>query len=99
MHAEHFMTTDDTPEATRSAILRLVEAAGGGKSVSPDEVARSLAGPDPEAWSRRMPAVRREAVRLAHDGRLVIRRKGRVVDPDDFKGVYRLALPGGDAGA
>lgn len=93
------MTTEDTPEAVRSAILRLVEAAGAGKSVGPDDVARVLAGSDPKAWSRRMPAVRREAVRLAHEGRLVIRRKGRLVNPDDFKGVYRLGLPGGDAGA
>jgi hypothetical protein len=26
-------------------------------------------------------------------GRIVILRKGRPVDPDDFKGVYRLSLP------
>jgi hypothetical protein len=40
-----------------------------------------------------MPAVRRVAVRLALDGRLVIYRKGKPVDPNDFKGVYRLGLP------
>ena len=40
-----------------------------------------------------MQPVRKAAVRLAHRGRLVILRKGRSVDPDSFKGVYRLALP------
>jgi hypothetical protein len=40
-----------------------------------------------------MVPVRRTAVRLAHEGRIVIYRKGKPVDPDDFKGVYRLGLP------
>jgi hypothetical protein len=38
-------------------------------------------------------AVRRAAVKLALDGRLVIYRKGKPVDPADFKGVYRVGLP------
>jgi hypothetical protein len=37
--------------------------------------------------------VRRTAVVLAKQGRLVIYRKGRPADPDDFRGVYRLGLP------
>jgi hypothetical protein len=40
-----------------------------------------------------MQPVRRVAVRLMKEGRLVILRKGRPVDPDDFRGVYRLAAP------
>ena len=43
-----------------------------------------------------MPDVRRAAVRLMKQGRLVILRKGRPVDPDDFRGVYRLALVDGE---
>jgi hypothetical protein len=43
--------------------------------------------------------VRRAAVRLMKQGRIVILRKGRPVDPDDFRGVYRLALPGSEEGA
>jgi hypothetical protein len=35
-------------------------------------------------------------VRLMQQGRVVILRKGRPVDPDDFRGVYRLALGGGE---
>jgi hypothetical protein len=32
-------------------------------------------------------------VALAQAGRLTIYRKGKPVDPADFKGVYRLGLP------
>jgi len=32
-------------------------------------------------------------VRLMKEGRVVILRKGRAVDPDSFKGTYRIALP------
>jgi hypothetical protein len=39
-----------------------------------------------------MPQVRRAAIALALAGRIVIFRKGRPVDPNDFKGVYRLGL-------
>jgi hypothetical protein len=41
-----------------------------------------------------MQPIRRVAVRLMKQGRVVVLRKGRPVDPDDFRGVYRLALPG-----
>ncbi|MBY0364025.1 MAG: DUF3253 domain-containing protein, partial [Phreatobacter sp.] len=36
---------------------------------------------------------RRAAVGLAREGRLVILRKGKPVDPNDFRGVYRLTVP------
>ena len=78
-------------ETADDAILRLLEAAGPGRTISPPDVARALhAGPD---WNRKMPQVRRAAITLALAGRIVIYRKGRPVDPNDFKGVYRLGLP------
>jgi hypothetical protein len=71
-------------------ILRLVAEAGG-KSISPTDAARAI---EPgAAWNALMPAVRRTAVKLALAGRLTIYRKGRPVDPNDFKGVYRLGPP------
>ena len=39
--------------------------------------------------------LRHAAVRLAVRGEIAIYRKGRPVDPEDFKGVYRLGLPPG----
>jgi hypothetical protein len=40
-----------------------------------------------------MGPVRQVAVNLMKSGRIVIRRKGRLVDPDDFRGVYRISGP------
>jgi len=82
-----------TPDrgAAEDAILRLLAAAGPGKTVSPIDAARELvAGTD---WHRIMATTRAAAVRLAVEGQLVIYRKGRPVDPHNFKGVYRLGLP------
>ena len=45
------------------------------------------------AWRDWLLKVRRSAVALAQAGQLVIYRKGKPVDPDDFRGVYRLGLP------
>lgn len=82
------MPSEDELERT---ILDLVAERGPGKTICPSEAARALAGKDPEAWSRLMPNIRRAAVRLMKDGRVEIRRKGRAVDPDDFRGIYRIA--------
>jgi hypothetical protein len=79
------------PAAIDATIMTLLAAQAPGKTVSPEEVARAVAtGGD---WHAHLGAVRRAAVRLALDGRLVIYRKGKPVDPADFKGVYRLGLP------
>ena len=61
-----------------------------GKSICPSEVARAV---DPEGWRRLMPKVRATAVGLARQGKLVITRHNKPVDPNAFKGVYRLKLP------
>jgi hypothetical protein len=74
-----------------STIMALLSAAGPGRTVSPTEVAQAQhPGTD---WHVLMPAVRRSAVQLALAGHLVIYRKGKPVDPTDFRGVYRLGLP------
>lgn len=83
-----------TDDAVELAIMRHVVDAGSGRTVGPTDVARALM-PGP-SWHRLMPLVRRVAVRLALDGRIMIYRKGRPVDPNDFKGVYRLGLPQSD---
>lgn len=81
-------------DAIQTAILRLVDARGPGKSICPSEVARDVFADD---WRARMKTVRAAAVGLARAGRITILRKGRPVDPDDFKGVYRLGTPREDA--
>lgn len=80
-------------EAIEATILELAAERGPGKTICPSEAARALGGNQPEGWSPLMPRVRRIAVRLMKEGRIVIRRKGRPVDPDDFRGVYRISVP------
>jgi hypothetical protein len=87
---------DDSAIAT--TMLRLVTERGADKTVCPSEVARALGGPHPDGWGPLMQPVRRIAVRLAHAGQITILRKGRPVDPDDFRGVYRLGLPSAGSG-
>lgn len=79
-----------------SAILALVEQRGAGKSICPSEAARAVW---PEDWQGRMRQVRTVAIGMARKGEIVILRKGKPVDPDDFKGVYRLSLPDTPPGA
>jgi Protein of unknown function (DUF3253) len=74
-------------------MLSLIEARGPGKTVGPSDVARALGGDHPDGWSPLMQPVRRVAVRLMKEGKVVILRRGRPVNPDDFRGVYRIALP------
>lgn len=74
-------------------MLRLAGERGAAKSFCPSEVARAIGGNHPDGWGPLMQPVRRVAVRLALEGRITILRKGKLADPNDFRGVYRLALP------
>lgn len=69
------------------AILALTADRGPGKSICPTEAARAL---DPAQWRAKLPAVRAAAVALARAGRITITRHNKPVDPDNFRGVYRL---------
>jgi hypothetical protein len=80
-------------------ILSLCDSAGPGKSIDPMDAAKHFARQREEddlAWRSHLTQVRSRAVALARAGRLVIYRKGKPADPDDFRGVYRIGLPRGD---
>lgn len=78
-------------EALEAAILRLSEERGPDKSICPSEAARAAAAEIGGEWRGLLGAVRRAAVKLAKEDRVVILRKGRRVDPDAFRGIYRIA--------
>ena len=84
---------DSQPAAAPSfddSLLAVLTQAGSG-TLSPPEIAHLLA---PEGdWHALLMPIRRAAVKLALAGRLVIYRKGKPADPNDFRGVYRLGLP------
>jgi hypothetical protein len=75
------------------AILDVLVRNGPG-TLSPPEIAH-LIEPDGD-WHALLMPIRRAAVTLALAGRLVIYRKGKPADPNDFRGVYRLGLPRAD---
>lgn len=71
-------------------ILELIAQCGADKTISPSDVARALAGNDEKKWRLLMKPIRARAVLLADNQELAIRRKGKLADPQNFKGVYRL---------
>ncbi len=81
--------------ALQSAILDALHRAGNAKTLSATDVAHALADKVAEGgnWHDLLTPIRRAAVNLGLAGRIVIYRKGKPVDPADFKGVYRLGLP------
>lgn len=67
-----------------------VLARAGAKTLSAPEIAQTVARDD---WHPLLGPIRHSAIELARAGRVVIYRKGKPADPDDFRGVYRLGLP------
>ncbi len=79
------------PDAEIEAAIRaLLAEAGPGRSIDPGQVAERVAGPE---WRSLSAHVRRVAAAMMKRDELAIVRKGRPVDPDDFRGVVRLRLP------
>ena len=92
------MSEKDSPNL-ESTLLALCLDAGPTRTICPTDAARAFAharGEDSLGWRSHLQEVRRAAVRLAGEGRLVIYRKGKPVDPEDFRGVYRIGAPRDD---
>lgn len=89
----------DRDDPVAQTILTLLSGQEPGRSISPMDAAKAVAegrgrrDDSPDPWRRYMNAVRQQAVHLARQGRIEITRKGKPVDPNDFKGVVRLRLP------
>ena len=77
----------DREPSMDKVIRKLTDERGQEKSICPSEAARHLRS---ENWQPLMGEVRHAAIRLAKAGEIDILRKGKPVDPDNFKGVYRL---------
>lgn len=92
------MTQFQASSPDRTTIADAIETAvrerGAGKTVCPSEVARALVGSDEKLWRQLMKPIKTEAMRLAREGRVDIRRKGQSVAPEGLKGIYRIGPPG-----
>jgi hypothetical protein len=88
------MHPDDAADPARANLRELlldILARHGEKTLSAPEIARVVTRDD--NWSDLLAPIRRTAVELALAGHLIIYRKGKPVDPREFKGVYRPGLP------
>ena len=89
----------DAHERRRSleeTILELCAEVGPEKSIDPIAAAQAFSqsrGEEADGWRNWLAHVRSAAIGLSRQGKLVIYRKGKPADPDDFRGVYRLGLP------
>jgi uncharacterized protein DUF3253 len=87
------MTPPSDSRPLEMVIVSLCNDARHGRTVCPTDAAKAYAAARGEgelAWRSYLHQVRRAAVGLALAGKLVIYRKGKMVDPNDFRGVYRL---------
>jgi hypothetical protein len=83
-----------------AAILEALAALSPGKSLDPQDIARSYAArrakpsDPPDLWRRYLGGVRQQAIHLGREGRIAVLRKGKPVDPRrPVKGIIRLRLP------
>lgn len=83
----------DQNDQIDTKIVELIAQRGQGKTICPSEVARSLAGSDEKKWRLLMKPIRARAIVLAEQQEIIISRKGKTVDPRNFKGIYRLGTP------
>ena len=93
------MTDLDSRTDLADMLIALCAEAGPTRTICPTDAAKAFAdarGEDALGWRSHLQEVRRVAVRLANEGRIVIYRKGKPVDPDTFRGVYRLGTPRDD---
>ena len=70
-------------------LFELLSQVRDSESISPNDIAKAI---DRENWQRELPKVRAVVVGLARQGRVELLRKGKPVQPDGLKGIYRLRL-------
>ena len=76
----------------RDVLLLMAAEPPSGKPIGPDAVARAIAGKSEKVWRRLMKPIKDEASRLAREGKVILLRKGKPVDPDRVRGLYRIRL-------
>jgi len=71
----------------QDTILSQLAALPEGKSIDPMNVAKAI---QPERWQQILGHVRTNAIELAREGKVVILRHNKPVNPEKFRGVYRI---------
>lgn len=76
-------------QEVRETILAFCRMAGLDGKIKPETVAMEIL---PRHWRTLLKRIRIISRHLAHEGKIIILRKGEPADPDDFKGLYRLRI-------
>jgi hypothetical protein len=71
----------------QDTILSQLAALPEGKSIDPMNVAKAI---QPERWQQILGHLRTNAIELAREGKVVILRHNKPVNPEKFRGVYRI---------
>ncbi len=87
-YCSSFCQRAKTPNQLMGNIIKLLNTRKSGKTICPSEVLQLEHKKNPE----KMEQVRRAARLLVHENKIVIMQKGKVVDPNNFKGPIRLKL-------
>ena len=77
-------------QLVEETLLGLLSQLRTGDSISPNQAAKAI---DQVNWRRELPKVRAVIIGLARQGKLEVLRKGKPIEPEGFKGVYRVRLP------
>jgi hypothetical protein len=81
-------TEQSQRERLEGAIVALVDHRGPDRTICPSDAARAVGG---EGWRALMDEARAVARRLARDGRVELRQRGEVLDPDGtWRGPIRI---------
>ncbi|MDC7683419.1 histone H1/H5 family protein [Asticcacaulis sp. BYS171W] len=70
-------------------IVELLTDLKGNDTLSPNQVAKTI---NEENWRRQLPQVRAAIQKLVDEGKIEVIRKGKVVDFEGIKGIYRVRL-------
>jgi hypothetical protein len=92
---------DETKSAKADdmVVVAILNAVAGWANPTFQDVARSIAKERTKPkdglnmWRRYLKAVKQQAVHLAKNGRIEITRKGKAVDPKNFRGIVKMRLP------
>ena len=76
-------------QIAEETLLSLLSQLRTGESISPNDVAKAMSQ---EHWQRELPKVRAVITGMARQGRIELLRKGKPVDSEGIKGIYRVRL-------
>ncbi|EGF89703.1 hypothetical protein ABI_41260 [Asticcacaulis biprosthecium C19] len=74
-------------QLAEETLLALLSQVRTGESISPNDVAKAMSA---ENWQRELPKVRAVILSLVRQGRIEVVRKGKPVELEGLKGIYRI---------